>query len=345
MIRLLCAFWLVCCRVAWGHLPQASHTAYYHADGAGNVTALMDAQEGIAARYLYNPFGRLTGQWGSMAVVNRYRFSSKEVHAVSGLSYYGFRFYDAGLQRWLNPDPLGEAGGINLFGFVSNDPLTRIDPFGESDENRPPVVVFPPSSGQLPLFGPPALEPNILQGVPNPLDLLGAIAANEARANQEMAQWIAHALGLDADPKVVDRISHALDSAQIVAMPVGMEKPPCPPVAKGTQGLRSLMTADDAARYNAYWAQQLSGPTRQRLKVAPGTRRIADVKLSTQTGQPYVRQTIYDEYGRATGVNDFTTHGRPQAHTDPHYHAIDSQNWKGGVPHGPATPGLHPDTP
>ena len=48
-MRLLCTIWLFCCGVAWGHLPQASYTAYYHADGAGNVTALMDAQEGIAA--------------------------------------------------------------------------------------------------------------------------------------------------------------------------------------------------------------------------------------------------------------------------------------------------------
>jgi hypothetical protein len=123
----------------------------------------------------------------------------------------------------------------------------------------------------------------------------------------------------------------------------GMSRMSC--AAKETQGLRSLMTADEAARYDAYWAQELSGPTRQRLQVAPGTQSITDAKLSTQSGQPYARQTIYDEYGRATGVNDSTTHGRPQAHTDPHYHTIDSQNWKGGVSHGPATPGLHPDTP
>ncbi len=109
---------------------DAQGSTFYHADGAGNVTALMDAQEGIAARYLYSPFGRLTGQWGPMSAANRYRFSSKDVHAASGLSYYGFRFYDAGLQRWLNPDPLGEAGGINLFGFVGNSPLNHIDPFG-----------------------------------------------------------------------------------------------------------------------------------------------------------------------------------------------------------------------
>ena len=32
--------------------------------------------------------------------------------------------------KWLNRDPLGEAGGINLYGFVGNDPINWFDPFG-----------------------------------------------------------------------------------------------------------------------------------------------------------------------------------------------------------------------
>ena len=45
----------------------------------------------------------------------------------SGLYYYGYRWYDPNLQRWLNRDPLGEGGGINLYGFVRNDPVDFID--------------------------------------------------------------------------------------------------------------------------------------------------------------------------------------------------------------------------
>ena len=37
-------------------------------------------------------------------------------------------FYEPNLQRWLNPDPIGEAGGINLYQFVGNDPVIKIDP-------------------------------------------------------------------------------------------------------------------------------------------------------------------------------------------------------------------------
>lgn len=39
-------------------------------------------------------------------------------------------YYDPGVQRWINRDPIGEQGGGNLYGFVANDPASRIDPTG-----------------------------------------------------------------------------------------------------------------------------------------------------------------------------------------------------------------------
>jgi RHS repeat-associated protein len=109
-------------------------TYYYHADGSGNITSLIDAQQNIVARYLYDPFGRLISKSGALADVNRYQFSSKEVHPASGLYYYGFRFYDTSLQRWLNQDPIGEAGGINLYGFGRNQSVNALDLFGFQPE-------------------------------------------------------------------------------------------------------------------------------------------------------------------------------------------------------------------
>jgi RHS repeat-associated protein len=106
---------------------------YYHADGGGNITALLDNHATIAATsatYRYDPYGRLLASDGGMAAANIYRFSSKEVHPSSGLYYYGFRFYDPALQRWLNRDPLGETGGINLYEFVGNSPANYLDPLG-----------------------------------------------------------------------------------------------------------------------------------------------------------------------------------------------------------------------
>jgi hypothetical protein len=63
-------------------------------------------------------------------------------------------FYDPGLQRWINRDPIGESGGINLYISESNDPMDRFDPFGEADapKDQPPVT-SPPGFGEK-LFKP-----------------------------------------------------------------------------------------------------------------------------------------------------------------------------------------------
>ena len=51
--------------------------------------------------------------------------------AETGLYYYGYRFYSPTLMRWLNRDPIGERGGLNLYCFVVNSSLDSVDPFGQ----------------------------------------------------------------------------------------------------------------------------------------------------------------------------------------------------------------------
>jgi RHS repeat-associated protein len=106
--------------------------SFYHADGNGNVTALLGNLQQIVARYLYDPYGNLLSIAGPLADANLYRFSSKEQHATSGLSYYLHRYYDPALQRWPNRDPLQENGGINLYGFIENNPINGVDKDGLS---------------------------------------------------------------------------------------------------------------------------------------------------------------------------------------------------------------------
>ncbi|MCP3891851.1 MAG: hypothetical protein GY702_23740, partial [Desulfobulbaceae bacterium] len=42
----------------------------------------------------------------------------------------GYRFYQAELGRWVSRDPLGEDGGVNLYGFVGNEPNQKTDLLG-----------------------------------------------------------------------------------------------------------------------------------------------------------------------------------------------------------------------
>jgi RHS repeat-associated protein len=118
--------------------------AFYHADAGGNITCMLDANQTMVASYRYDPFGNTISKSGTLADVNTYRFSSKEIHANSGLYYYGFRWYDPNLQRWVNQDPLAEAGfqnrvhaprakykvNKNLYFFVANDPIKEWDYLG-----------------------------------------------------------------------------------------------------------------------------------------------------------------------------------------------------------------------
>ncbi len=105
-------------------------TAYYHSDGNGNVTLLLDGAQNVAARYDYDPFGNTLALSGPLAAANVYRFSSKEVNPATGLYAFGERFYHPNLQRWLNRDSIGVAGGVNLYAYVGNQACCAIDPWG-----------------------------------------------------------------------------------------------------------------------------------------------------------------------------------------------------------------------
>nr|MDU9044388.1 RHS repeat-associated core domain-containing protein [Candidatus Electrothrix aestuarii] len=111
------------------HGTDKVHLYFY--DANGNVGQLIDTADGsVVAAYEYAPFGGLTSAMGTYATTSPFRFSSKYADDVTGLYYYGYRYYSPRLGRWLSRDPIGEEGGINLYGFVGNDGGNAIDPAG-----------------------------------------------------------------------------------------------------------------------------------------------------------------------------------------------------------------------
>jgi RHS repeat-associated protein len=99
------------------------------------VTATVSPAQTLTAGYRYDPFGRTLGSVGAQASANPMRFSSKPMlvdRSSESLSlyYYGYRFYDAQIQRWLNRDPIVEHGGLNVYIFVSNSPVALHDYLG-----------------------------------------------------------------------------------------------------------------------------------------------------------------------------------------------------------------------
>jgi insecticidal toxin complex protein TccC len=105
---------------------------YSLSDHLGSSTLELDQQGGLIGQESYYPFGG-TSWWAARSAVEaKYktvRYSSKE-RDVSGLYYYGFRYYAPWLYRWISPDPAGDVDGLNPFTFVRNDPLSKNDHSG-----------------------------------------------------------------------------------------------------------------------------------------------------------------------------------------------------------------------
>jgi RHS repeat-associated protein len=106
-----------------------SGTSYYYVkDQLGSVTQLVTSTGTIASQYTYDPYGNPTTVSGT--VVSDIGYAGYFYHGVSGLDFTLYRAYDPAHARWLNRDPIGEAGGVNLYAYVAGDPVSLIDPLG-----------------------------------------------------------------------------------------------------------------------------------------------------------------------------------------------------------------------
>lgn len=101
---------------------------YYVRDGLGSLRELIGAGGAIAAQYDYDPYGNQTVLSGTIG--SDIGYAGYFNHAASGLEFALARAYDPVHARWLNRDPLGELGGINLYAYVGDNPVTLEDPLG-----------------------------------------------------------------------------------------------------------------------------------------------------------------------------------------------------------------------
>jgi RHS repeat-associated protein len=85
----------------------------------------------------YHPFGTTAFQAKNTAIksaAKRYRFTGMERDEESGLEYHQARYYLPWLGRWLNADPIGLQGGVNVYAYVKNNPLMAVDSTGTDGE-------------------------------------------------------------------------------------------------------------------------------------------------------------------------------------------------------------------
>ncbi len=107
-------------------------TFIYFYEPNGNVGQLVETTTGtnygtIAVRYEYDPYGKRINPAAIGEYDQPYRFSTKPVDDETGLGYWGYRYYSYDLGRWVNRDPIGERGGLNLYGALKNSSVDYID--------------------------------------------------------------------------------------------------------------------------------------------------------------------------------------------------------------------------
>ncbi|MDL5593195.1 RHS repeat-associated core domain-containing protein [Bacillus subtilis] len=111
---------------------DADQVCYSLPDHLGSNVTSLDQQARRISQEGYYAYGGTAWMAARSQVEADYKFtrySAKEMDKT-GLYYYGARYYAPWLCRWVSADPARDVDGLNLYGFVGNNPLRYVDPSG-----------------------------------------------------------------------------------------------------------------------------------------------------------------------------------------------------------------------
>lgn len=157
---------------------NSSTNYFYDKDHLGSIRTMSDDNGDVQASYSFDMFGRANKLEGAQE--GDFQFGGYLVHARSGLGLTVARAYSAILGRFINRDPIDENGGLNLYAYVNNEPISSIDALGlqgvswsgpydsgSSTSSSPSMPVswespvYDPSPGPIvPVVPPPAAPPS-----------------------------------------------------------------------------------------------------------------------------------------------------------------------------------------
>ncbi len=123
--------------------PIEKFQFFYHGDHLGSSSFITDDAGAVYQHLEYFPYGETWVEDGGSGQVPGYKFTGKELDPETGLYYYGARYYDPVLSKWISTDPIisayldGEINGgiyvpinLNLFTYAASNPLRYLDPDG-----------------------------------------------------------------------------------------------------------------------------------------------------------------------------------------------------------------------
>ena len=108
---------------------QQEHIYYFHTDLNGMPEELTDEAGEIVWECSYQLWGKPIQEIAHTEIQQNLRYQGQYLDRETGLHYNTFRYYDLDIGRFTMPDPIGLAGGYNLYQYAPN-PLMWIDPWG-----------------------------------------------------------------------------------------------------------------------------------------------------------------------------------------------------------------------
>jgi RHS repeat-associated protein len=126
-------------------------------DDLGSVAALTD-RTGKAIRFnAYGPFGE-----PSSGNIGRMGYAGALTLPEIGMVHLRARAYAPNLGRFIQPDPIGTAGGINLYAYAGGDPMNAVDPLGLMEQPSGPEPYCPGPLDVRCTNPPPRTQPEII---------------------------------------------------------------------------------------------------------------------------------------------------------------------------------------
>ena len=112
-----------------GTNPATGAYRYYASDHLGSTRGLYDGSKSALGSYEYSPYGEVYASTGSVSNITR-RYTGHDWDDAAELYYAPYRYYAPGLARWITRDPLGTIDGPNVYAYVGDSPILRVDRLG-----------------------------------------------------------------------------------------------------------------------------------------------------------------------------------------------------------------------